>query len=158
MSAQKRFMRAAIAEAEKGKRGDDYGVGAVVVRKSRVIARASNRTKRDQNQVAHAEVLAIQAAARKLGRRHLSECTIYTTHEPCPMCAGAIVFARLKGVVYGARYRDMERYAKKNATKHFSWKTVDMSCELVLKKSRTNIVLVKDFMRKECNALFHNGN
>jgi len=77
-------------------------VGAVVVRDGAVIARAGNRTVRDQDPTAHAEVLALRAAASALGTWRLVDCVLYVTLEPCAMCAGASVLARVKGVVFGA--------------------------------------------------------
>ena len=77
-------------------------MGAVVVRDGVVIARAGNRTMRDQDPTAHAEVLALRAAAMALGTWRLGECVLYVTLEPCAMCAGASVLARVKGVVFGA--------------------------------------------------------
>jgi tRNA(adenine34) deaminase len=77
-------------------------VGAVVVREGAVIARAGNRTVRDQDPTAHAEVIALREAASVLGTWRLGECVLYVTLEPCAMCAGAGVLARVKGVVFGA--------------------------------------------------------
>jgi len=95
-------MRAAIAEAEKGYRKDEVPVGAVVVADGRVIARAHNLRESLIDPTAHAEILAIKKAAKKLGGWRLNRATLYTTLEPCPMCAGAIVHSRIKEVVYGA--------------------------------------------------------
>jgi tRNA(adenine34) deaminase len=77
-------------------------VGAVVVRDGIAISRAGNRTVRDQDPTAHAEVLALRAAALALGTWRLTDCVLYVTLEPCAMCAGASVLARVKGVVFGA--------------------------------------------------------
>jgi tRNA(adenine34) deaminase len=96
------WMREALAEARSAAAGGDVPVGAVVVRDGQVIARASNRTVRDQDPTAHAEVLAIREAARALGEWRLAGCTLYVTLEPCAMCAGAIVLARLDRLVFGA--------------------------------------------------------
>ena len=93
-------MREALAEAASA--GADVPVGAVVVRGGEVLARASNRTVRDQDPTAHAEVLAVRAAAALLGRWRLDGCTLYVTLEPCAMCAGALVLARVERVVFGA--------------------------------------------------------
>jgi tRNA(adenine34) deaminase len=93
-------IRLALAAADDA--GADVPVGAVVVREGRVVAGASNRTVRDQDPTAHAEVLALRAAAAALGRWRLDGCTLYVTLEPCAMCAGALVLARVDRVVFGA--------------------------------------------------------
>jgi tRNA(adenine34) deaminase len=95
-------MAAALEEAGVAASAGDVPVGAIVVRAGAVIARASNRTVRDQDPTAHAELLAIRAAAAALGSWRLGECALYVTLEPCAMCAGAIVLARLDRVVFGA--------------------------------------------------------
>lgn len=82
--------------------GPDVPVGAVMVCGGEVIARASNRTVRDADPTAHAEVLAVRAAAARLGTWRLAGCTLYVTLEPCAMCAGALVLARVDRVVFGA--------------------------------------------------------
>jgi tRNA(adenine34) deaminase len=97
-----RFMAAALDEASAAASHGDVPVGAIVVRDGIVLARASNRTVRDQDPTAHAELLAIRGAAQSLGTWRLADCTLYVTLEPCAMCAGAIVLARLARVVFGA--------------------------------------------------------
>ena len=96
-------MRAALGEARRAAREDEVPVGAVVVHEGRVIARAHNRPLHLNDPTAHAEVLALRRAARKLGNYRLAGCTLYVTMEPCAMCAGAIVQARIERLVYGAR-------------------------------------------------------
>ena len=95
-------MREAIELAREAERSGDVPIGAVVVRDDTVIGSAGNRTMRDQDPTAHAEVLAIRAAAASVGSWRLSGCTLYVTLEPCAMCAGAIVLARLDLLVFGA--------------------------------------------------------
>ena len=97
-----RWMTAALTEARTAATFGDVPVGAVIVRDGEVIARAANRTVRDQDPTAHAELLAIRAASVALGRWRLDDCTLYVTLEPCAMCAGAIVLARVARVVLGA--------------------------------------------------------
>ena len=77
-------------------------VGAVIVHNGEIIASAGNRVERDQDPSAHAEMLAIRAATAKIGSKWLSDCDLYVTLEPCPMCAGAISLARIRRVYYGA--------------------------------------------------------
>lgn len=95
-------MMLALELARDAMRRNEVPVGAVVVRGDEVLSSAANRTVRDQDPTAHAEVLAIREASLKLDRWRLDDCTLYVTLEPCAMCAGAIVLARLKRVVFGA--------------------------------------------------------
>jgi tRNA(adenine34) deaminase len=95
-------MRVALAAAAEASAAQEVPVGAVVVRGEAVVAATANRTVRDQDPTGHAELLAIRAAAASLGRWRLSDCTLYVTLEPCAMCAGAIVLARVGRVVFGA--------------------------------------------------------
>lgn len=96
-------MERAIALAQVAGEAGEVPVGAVVVDATgRAIAEAENRRERDHDPTAHAEVLALRAAGQVLGSWHLNQCTLYVTLEPCPMCAGALVLARLGLLVYGA--------------------------------------------------------
>ena len=95
-------MREALAQAEVARQWGDVPIGAVIVRGEEVLAVAGNRRALDRDPVAHAELLAIRLAARNLGDWRLNECELYVTLEPCVMCAGAIVLARVGTVVYGA--------------------------------------------------------
>ncbi|GAB4314540.1 MAG: nucleoside deaminase [Bacteroidales bacterium] len=96
------YMRQAIAEAGKAATADEVPVGAVVVCNQRIIARAHNLTEQLTDVTAHAEMQAITAAANYLGAKYLEEATLYVTLEPCPMCAGALYWARIGKVVWGA--------------------------------------------------------
>jgi tRNA(adenine34) deaminase len=97
-----RWMRTALAAAETAAADGEVPVGAAIVRGGELLVTAANRTLRDQDPTAHAETLAIRAAARALERWRLDDCTLVVTLEPCAMCAGAIVLARLQRVVFGA--------------------------------------------------------
>lgn len=96
------FMRAAIDLAREAETNGDVPIGAVIVRQGEVLAAAGNRREIDRDPTAHAELIAIREAARALGGWRLPETTLYVTLEPCAMCAGAIVLARIPRVVYGA--------------------------------------------------------
>ena len=96
------WMRLALQEAKKAFSLDEVPIGAVIVQEGQIIALTCNQKERDQDPTAHAELLAIREAAAKLGHRRLTDATLYVTLEPCPMCAGAIVQARIKHLVYGA--------------------------------------------------------
>lgn len=149
-------MRLAIKEAKVAHQKGDYAVGAVLIKDDEILAVCSNRSKRDENPIAHAETLAIIRGSKILKSRHLEDCVLYTTHEPCPMCASIIVWARLKGVVFGASYRDMKKYREKHANHHYLWRTIHIPCREIFRKSTEKIELVQNFMREECIELFHN--
>ncbi len=97
-----KFMRAALEEARIAEEYDEVPVGAVVVREGRIIGRGHNEKESLRDPTAHAEMLAITAACSAVGDWRLTDCTLYVTLEPCPMCAGAIVLARIKQLVFGA--------------------------------------------------------
>lgn len=96
------LMREALTEAEAALDHEDVPVGAVAVHDGQIIARARNARERDTDPTAHAEILALRAAAQHLGTWRLTDVTLYVTLEPCHMCAGAMVLARLGQLVYGA--------------------------------------------------------
>jgi tRNA(adenine34) deaminase len=96
------FMRAALRQARSAARKGEVPVGAVVVREGRVIARGGNRPIRSVDPTAHAEIVVLRSAARKLGNYRLTGCDLYVTVEPCAMCLGAVLQARIGRLVYGA--------------------------------------------------------
>lgn len=157
LEPKEQFMREAIRQAEAAKADGDYAIGAVLVKDGRILSAAGNRSFRDESPIAHAETLVILEASQKLGTRHLNGCLLYTTHEPCPMCASIVVWARLAGIVYGARNKDMIDFSIKNNGRKFLWRIIDVSCEEILQKvTADKVELVKGFMREEYIKLFHN--
>ena len=96
------FMDQALDEARKAKSAGEVPVGCLIVRDGAVVAAAGNRTLADRDPTAHAEMVAIRAAARELGSERLTGCDLYVTLEPCAMCAAAISFARIRRLYYGA--------------------------------------------------------
>ena len=96
------WMRQALAEARRAGTADEVPVGAVLVQGGRLVARGRNRIRELRDPSAHAEILTLRAAGQKLKRERFPEAVLYTTLEPCPMCAGALVLARVKRVVVGA--------------------------------------------------------
>ena len=99
MTADERYMRQAMTQARKAEKLDEVPIGCVIVYQDKVIARGYNRRNTEQNTLSHAELNAIRKASRVLGDWRLEECTMYVTLEPCQMCAGAIVQARISRVV-----------------------------------------------------------
>jgi tRNA(Arg) A34 adenosine deaminase TadA len=154
MKPNKLYMEAAIKLALQSKENGDYAIGSVIVMNNKIIAEGMNRVKVDEDPTQHAEIVAIRKASKKLKTRHLTECLLYTTHEPCPMCMGAILFARMKGLVFGARTEDMKNFRLKSQSEIWSWRTIDICSEEILEKSLHKLEIVKDFMREDCKKLF----
>ncbi len=103
MTEDERWMRVALSLAQESAEAGDVPVGAVLVRDGVPIASAGNRREADGLATAHAELLCVEEGCRALGRWRLSDCTLYVTLEPCPMCAGALINARIGRVVFGAK-------------------------------------------------------
>jgi len=122
------FMQEAIRQAVKAYEADEVPVGAVIVLNGRVIARAWNQVEMLNDATAHAEMLALTAAEVAAGDWRLTDCTLYTTKEPCPMCAGAIVHCRLARVVYGAP--DPKGGAAGSAMNLLQFPTLNHQCEI----------------------------
>ena len=102
LQPDRRWMKVALKEAERAFDAGEVPVGAVVVRGAEIVGRGHNLVERLKDPTAHAELIAITAASETLGTKFLNGCTLYVTLEPCPMCAGAIVMARLDRLVFGA--------------------------------------------------------
>lgn len=148
-------MEAAIVEAGKARARGDYAFGAVVVRGGEIIARGVNSVKVDKDATQHAEVAAIRSASRKLGNRYLEGCILYTTHEPCPMCSAAAVWAKMEGIVSGAKIEDIWEYHLKNGNGEWKWRVIHIPAREILAKGDPQMYIIEEFMRDECRALFH---
>ena len=143
MADDKFFMRQALMEAEKAAERDEVPVGAVVVCRDRIIARAHNLTETLNDVTAHAEMQAITAAANYLGGKYLNDCTLYVTVEPCVMCAGAIAWAQLGRLVIGTM--DDKRGYHKYAPQALHPKTVVVQ-DVMAEESAS---LMKEFFRRK---------
>ena len=102
MTVDEKWMKQALKQAEKARKLEEVPIGCVMVLNEKIIARGYNRRNTDHTSLAHAEMMAIKKACKKIGDWRLEECTLYVTLEPCQMCAGAIVQSRVKRVVIGA--------------------------------------------------------
>ena len=116
------FMKLAIQQSKRALNNNEVPIGAVIVKDNKVIARGYNKREKTKSSINHAEIIAIQKATKVVKDWRLEDCDIYVTLEPCPMCAGAIVNARIKNVYFGAY--------DKNSTSNL--------CELILKDKRLN--------------------
>jgi tRNA(adenine34) deaminase len=112
------FMQMALEEAHAAAAAGEVPVGCVIVQGNEIVARAGNRTLRDHDPTAHAEMLALRDAAARLGSERLSQCDLYVTLEPCTMCAGAMSFARIRRLYYGAA--DLKGGAVDSGVRFFS--------------------------------------
>jgi tRNA(adenine34) deaminase len=140
------FMDDALAEARAAQAAAEVPVGAVIVREGVVIARGGNRTLRDRDPTAHAEMLVIRAAAAALGTERLTDCDLYVTLEPCAMCAGAISFARIRRLYYGAA--DPKGGAVESGVRFFSAPTCHHRPELYGGMGESEAgALLRDFFR-----------
>src|SRR6266404_7758269 len=122
------FMGEALRQAARAYRAEEVPVGAVVVREGRIIARACNQVELLKDATAHAEMLALTQAEETVGDWRLTDCTLYVTKEPCPMCAGAIVHVRLARVVYGVG--DPKAGAAGGAMNLLQFPTLNHRCEI----------------------------
>ena len=102
MELDERMMREALKEAQLAAADGEIPIGAVVTWKDRIIGRGHNMTEKLHDTTAHAEMIAITAATEALGGKYLTDCTLYVTVEPCPMCAGALAWSQISRIVYGA--------------------------------------------------------
>jgi tRNA(adenine34) deaminase len=102
MASDREYMEAALAEARKAAEAGEVPIGAVAVRDGEIIGQGQNRVLRDNDPTAHAEIVALREAAAALGNYRLNGCTLYVTLEPCAMCAGAMIHARIDRLVYAA--------------------------------------------------------
>lgn len=137
------FMREALRQAARAYEAEEVPVGAVIVREGRVIARAYNQVELLKDATAHAEMLAITAAEEAVGDWRLTDCTLYVTKEPCPMCAGAIVHVRLARVVFGAS--DLKAGAAGSVLNLLQFPTLNHRCAITV-----------GVREAECRALLQN--
>lgn len=148
---KKKFMKEAIKQAKKSAKMGEYAIEAIVIKDNKIISRGEQRSRRDIDRTQHAEIVAIRDAHKKLKKLCLNDCVLYTTHEPCPMCTSAAIWACIKGIVYGTSVKDIPNYwIKRGSTTCF-----DVPCEEILNKQKPRrLFLIKNFMRKECKKLF----
>ncbi|MDE3066719.1 MAG: tRNA adenosine(34) deaminase TadA [Verrucomicrobiota bacterium] len=137
------FMREALRQAARAREAGEVPVGAVIVREGSIVARAFNQVELLKDATAHAEMLALTQAQEAAGDWRLTDCTLYVTKEPCPMCAGAIVHTRLARVVFGAG--DPKAGAAGSALNLLQFPTLNHRCEIT-----------RGVREPECRALLQN--
>ncbi len=154
---KKKFMQLAIAEARRARDRGDYPIGAVITRligkREVVIASAGNRVKTSGSSIKHVELETLKYVSSGYGR-YLPDFVLYSTHEPCAMCAGACVWSKIGAVVFGVSQEDITAYGKKHGTEEFKWRACLISCKFVLEKGGLHIPVFGKFLRPECRKLF----
>ena len=150
------FMGEALRQAVRAYEQGEVPVGAVVVREGRIIARASNQVELLKDATAHAEMLALTQAENAVGDWRLTDCTLYVTKEPCPMCAGAVVHTRLARVVFGAG--DPKGGAAGGALNLLQFPTLNHRCEITSGvRVDECVALLKSFFTEQRKARKTNG-
>jgi tRNA(adenine34) deaminase len=143
MTLHERWMKNALKEAERAFKNDEVPVGAVIVYKNQIIAKGYNQIEMMHDPTAHAEMIALTAAAAHLENKFLKDCTLYVTMEPCPMCAGAIVLSRIPAIVFGCydpkmgaggSVMNILENKKFNHTVHVIGGVLDFECSSILKE------------------------
>jgi len=139
------FMLVAVEEAELSLREGNCGFGAVVVKDGEIIAKSHDTEKTDRDPTAHAELTAIRKAAAILGR-HLNGCQIVSTHEPCPMCATAIVWSGIESVAFGYSIREALQQGRNR---------IDLPCREIFERAGKNITVHEDVLHDRCSVLYN---
>ena len=152
-----RLMRLAIQEALDAKQLGDYAIGAVVAINGEVLASSGNRIKLEHDPTQHAEVAAIRKACHSLQSRHIEGAVLYTTAEPCPMCASAAIWARMSGIVSGSTISDMANFRQKYGSDEWTWRTVDIAARSIISNGDPKLFLIEGFLQDECRELFHDN-
>src|ERR1700741_91952 len=153
---RKKFMELAIAEARRARDRGDYPIGAVITRvtgkREVVIANAGNRVKTSGSSIKHVELETLKYVSSGYGR-YLPEFVLYSTHEPCAMCAGACVWSRIGAVVYGVSQEDIAAYGRRHGTDEYKSRALLISCRVVFEKGNHRIPVFGGFLRRECQKL-----
>src|ERR1700683_3689811 len=154
---RKKFMELAVSGAKRAGGPGDYPIGAVITRLTRgcevVIASAGNRVKTSGSSIKHVELETLKYVSSGYGR-YLPDFVLYSTHEPCAMCAGACVWSRIGAVIYGVSQEDIAAYGDDHGSEYYKWRACLISCQFVLEKGNHHIPVTGGFLRKECQRLF----
>lgn len=153
--SQEEYMLAAIEAARTAYAEGDYAVGCVVATHDGVVTTGANRTHLDADATQHAEMIAIRKASEVLGTKRLSNCTLYSTHEPCPMCMSAAIWARVGTLVFGATMEDHKAFRDAFGNEAWPWRVIDIPAAEVAKRASSDIQIVPGYLREACLELFH---
>ncbi len=142
MNIDKKYINIAVELAKKAAKKGDFPVGAVIVKNDKIISKAYNTKERKKNAIQHAEILAIEKACKKLKTWHLEQCTLYSSLEPCMMCTGAIMQARIKKVVYSHTNQNFGAIESNN-------NHITNSIQIIKLENNDNLDLIKSFFKNK---------
>ena len=142
MNIDKKYINIAVELAKKAAKKGDFPVGAVIVKNDKIISKAYNTKERKKNAIQHAEILAIEKACKKLKTWHLEQCTLYSSLEPCMMCTGAIMQARIKKVVYSHTNQNFGAIESNN-------NHITNSIQIIKLENNDNLDLIKNFFKNK---------
>lgn len=142
MNIDKKYIDIAVELAKKAAKNGDFPVGAVIVKNDKIISKAYNTKERKKNAIQHAEILAIEKACKKLKTWHLEQCTLYSSLEPCMMCTGAIMQARIKKVVYSHTNQNFGAIESNN-------NHITNSIQIIKLENNDNLDLIKNFFKNK---------
>lgn len=149
------LMARCIEVAKENLGRGQYALGALVVDKKGIILSAqSSNLISGYDPTAHPEIVAIRESAEKNKSRYLEGCYLYTTLEPCPMCTAAAIWARMDGIVYGARQQDAIDYANTHKSNIFTWRQIEVPSILIAQRGIPRIEIIPDVLREKCVELF----
>lgn len=141
----KDIMQKAINLArENYKEGFVHAVAAIIIKDNEIVSQAFTTVRRDNDPTCHAEINAIKLASQKLNSKKLENCYLYTTFEPCPMCASAAIWAKMKGIIFGASMNDATEKCPQR---------IKVRCSSIIKKGDPKLELYSNFMRQDCKKL-----
>src|ERR1700733_11487465 len=154
---KKKVIERAVSEAERARARGAYPIGAVITRlvgqREVVISSAGNRVKTSGSSIKHVELETLKYVCSGYGR-YLPDFVLYSTHEPCAMCAGACVWSKIGAVVYGVSQEDIDAYGRKHGNEFYKWRACLISCRFVFEKGNHHIPVIGSFLRQECQRLF----
>lgn len=149
-----RLMSQCLALARDAAKTGNYALGALVVRDDEVLASATSRLIEGHDPSAHPEMVALRTAAEAVKSRYLPGAYLVTTLEPCVMCTGAAIWAKLRGVVFGASQKDATTWSRHHPDERFTWRQIRISSQKVAKKGEPRLDVMGGVLRDDCLKLF----
>lgn len=151
-----KIMLRCIYLARKNVNTDQYPIAAIVTdSEGIIISETISNLRKEFDPTMHPEMAAIRSSSKKIQSRFLTDCYLFTTLEPCPMCTSAAIWARMKGIVFGAFQEDALNYAKTHPSAKLSWRQIEIKSRQIIEKSTCDIELYEGILRDECIRLFN---